>query len=30
MEKNGGVTKCLEIMRDSLDESIAFLGEKKC
>lgn len=23
-----GVTKCLEIMRDSLDESIAFLGEK--
>jgi L-lactate dehydrogenase (cytochrome) len=23
-----GVTKCLEIMRDSLDESLGFLGEK--
>ena len=23
-----GVTRCLEIMRDSLDESIGFLGEK--
>jgi len=23
-----GVTRCLEIMRDSLDESLGFLGEK--
>ena len=23
-----GVTRCLEIMRDSLDESMGFLGEK--